>query len=365
MSPEQASAGRVDARTDVYALGCVLYEMLAGEPPYTGPTAQAVAAKRLTDPVPSIRRVREEVPESVDRATRIALAKTPADRFTTAGQFGSALAVSNTRERDGPSPGVPRMERRIARRWPVVVLGVGALIALGLTLFSRSRPPLLAADARAVMILPFRVAGADPDLSYLREGMVDLLAAKLTGDAGPRSVDSRSVISAWRRAGGSAQDDLPEEKALQVARHLGAGRLIEGSVVGAPPRLVLTASLVRVSGGRAPLSVSMEGPLDSLSVLVDRLTAGLLAGEAGETENLVNLTTTSLPHSGPTSKAGRPHRDARYTEAVQQFGRALEFDSTFALAGLGLRSAASWTPAEGEAKPRGLALCVGGARPAQ
>ena len=355
MSPEQASAGRSMAGSDVYALGCVLYEMLAGEPPYTGPTPQAVAAKRLTDPVPSIRRVREEVPESVDRAIRIALAKTPADRFATAGQFGSALAVPSARERDGSSPGVPGTERRIARRWPVAVLGVGALIALGLTLFSRSRTPLLAADERAVMILPFRVAGADPDLSYLREGMVDLLAAKLTGDAGPRSVDPRSVISAWRRAGGSAQDDLPEEKALQVARHLGAGRLIEGSVVGAPPRLVFTASFVRVSGGRAPLSVSMEGPLDSLSVLVDRLTAGLLAGEAGETENLVNLTTTSLPALRAYLEGRAAYRDARYTEAVQQFGRALEFDSTFALAGLGPSIGGRLDPRLGEAT-RGLAL---------
>ena len=100
----------------------------------------------------------------------------------------------------------------------------------------------------------------------------------------------------------------------------------------------------------------MEGPLDSLSVLVDRLTAGLLAGEAGETENLVNLTTTSLPALRAYLEGRSAYRDARYTEAVQQFGRALEFDSTFALAGLGLRSAASWTPAEGEAKPRGLAL---------
>jgi len=197
--------------------------MLAGEPPYTGPTPQAVAAKRLTDPVPSIRRVREEVPESVDRAIRIALAKTPADRFATAGQLGKALSVASARERDGSSPGVPGTERRIARRWPVAVLGVGALIALGLTVFSRSRTPLLAADERAVMILPFRVAGADPDLSYLREGMVDLLAAKLTGDGGPRSVDPRSVISAWRRAKTS---DARSTRETRIATAHGAYRAV-------------------------------------------------------------------------------------------------------------------------------------------
>jgi serine/threonine-protein kinase len=355
MSPEQASAGPVDARSDVYALGCVLYEMLAGEPPYTGPTPQAVAAKRLADPVPSIRRLREETPETVDRAIRIALAKTSADRFATAGLFGSALGLPDARERDGSSPGAPGPERRRARRLAVIVLGVAALIALGLALFSRSRPARLAADERAVMILPFRVAGADPGLGYLREGMVDLLAAKLTGDGGPRSVDPRTVISAWRRAGGSTQDDLPEGRALELARHLGAGRVIEGSVVGAPARLVLTAFLARVSGARAPLSVSMEGPLDSLSSLVDRLTARLLVGEAGEAENLANLTTTSLPALRAYLEGRAAYRGGRYSEAVQQFGRALDFDSTFALAGIGLRSAAVWTSAGDEA-PRGLAL---------
>jgi tetratricopeptide (TPR) repeat protein/predicted negative regulator of RcsB-dependent stress response len=355
MSPEQASAGQVDARSDVYALGCVLYEMLAGEPPYTGATPQAVAAKRLTDPIPSIRRLRKEIPETVDRAIRIALAKTPADRFATAAQFGSALAVPSARERDGSSPGAPGTERHRARRLAVVVLGVAALIALGLVLFGRSRPVLLAADERTVMILPFRVAGADPGLGYLREGMVDLLAAKLTGDGGPRSVDPRTVISAWRREGGSAHDDLPEERALAVARRLGAGRLIEGSVVGPPERVVLTASLVKVSGGRTPLSVSVEGPLDSLSALVDRLTARLLAGEAGEAENLANLTTTSLPALEAYLEGRAAYRSGRYIEAVQQFGRALEIDSTFALAGLGLRAAALWTSAPEEAT-RGLAL---------
>ncbi|MGH7630125.1 MAG: serine/threonine-protein kinase, partial [Gemmatimonadales bacterium] len=92
MSPEQASGERaVDARTDVYALGCVLFEMLAGEPPYTGATAQQIIVKRFTDPVPSARAVRPSVPEPMDRAIQKALAPVPADRFASAAQFAAAL----------------------------------------------------------------------------------------------------------------------------------------------------------------------------------------------------------------------------------------------------------------------------------
>src|SRR5881296_4393938 len=92
MSPEQASAEpRLDGRTDQYSLACVLYETLAGEPPYTGPTAQAIIAKRLSEPIPHLRTVRD-VPEAVERAVTKALAKAPADRYATADQFVAALA---------------------------------------------------------------------------------------------------------------------------------------------------------------------------------------------------------------------------------------------------------------------------------
>src|SRR6185503_11458075 len=82
MSPEQAAGDPdLDARSDVYSLACVLYELLAGEPPYTGPTVQAVIAKRFLEPPPSIRRARPAVPTSVERALSRALARVPADRF--------------------------------------------------------------------------------------------------------------------------------------------------------------------------------------------------------------------------------------------------------------------------------------------
>jgi len=95
MSPEQGAGERaLDGRSDVYSLACVLYEMLAGEPPFTGPTVQAIIAKRFTDPVPSARRLRETVTPSLDQAIARGLARAPADRFATTHQFAEALRTA-------------------------------------------------------------------------------------------------------------------------------------------------------------------------------------------------------------------------------------------------------------------------------
>jgi DNA-binding SARP family transcriptional activator len=95
MSPEQAAASPgIDGRSDIYSLGCVLYEMLAGEPPFSGRTTQAILARHAADPVPSLRTVRPEVPAAIERAVGRALAKAPADRFRTGAEFGDALALA-------------------------------------------------------------------------------------------------------------------------------------------------------------------------------------------------------------------------------------------------------------------------------
>ncbi len=97
MSPEQTTGeAKLDGRSDQYSLACVLYEMLAGEPPYTGPTAQAIIAKRLTEPIPHLGTVRR-VSAAVEAAVTRALAKAPADRFATAGAFVAALTAGSTR----------------------------------------------------------------------------------------------------------------------------------------------------------------------------------------------------------------------------------------------------------------------------
>ena len=99
MSPEQATANReLDARSDIYALGCVVYEMLAGEPPHTGPTTQAIIAKLMTERPVRLRTVRDTVPESIERAVMKALAKVRADRFETAADFRTALKLEHGAE---------------------------------------------------------------------------------------------------------------------------------------------------------------------------------------------------------------------------------------------------------------------------
>ena len=124
MSPEQGTEdGEVDGRSDLYALGCVGYEMLAGAPPFTGPTAQAILARHAVDPVPPIRTVRETVPPGVERAVLKALAKVPADRYAGAPEFAEALAEPS------PTPEVPSQWVRLARG-----AGIAAVASLALLL---------------------------------------------------------------------------------------------------------------------------------------------------------------------------------------------------------------------------------------
>ena len=150
-------------------------------------------------------------------------------------------------------------------------------------------------DQNLVAVLPFRVAGADPSLQYLRQGMVDLLQAKLTGSGGPRAADARSVLAAVRDAGGTESVDIPEEALAGVARRIGAGRILQGSIVGPVEHVVMNATLLDMPGGRTLAQTSVEGSKDSLFQMVDRLTAQVLALGAGAgSAQLSALTTTSL-----------------------------------------------------------------------
>jgi serine/threonine protein kinase len=128
MSPEQASGDPIDARTDIYSLGCVLYEMLAGEPLFAGPTGQAMIARRMAGAPRFLRIVRPDTPVAVDTALQRALSPEPEDRFATAAMFAGALA--------GPDPEgfTPAVRRTRTRTTLLTILAVVVLVALWLSL---------------------------------------------------------------------------------------------------------------------------------------------------------------------------------------------------------------------------------------
>jgi serine/threonine-protein kinase len=385
MSPEQATASRaLDGRSDLYAVGCVLYEMLAGQPPFTGVTAQQLLARHAMDPVPPLRTVRETVPDTLERTVTRALAKVPADRFPTAAAFAQALAEPGSSGATpastppgtpagtppgtpaGTPPGTPATAPTVptpSRTTPILerrrTLGlvVGAIVAaaavgLGVAAYLRRPRPAGVLDRTLVAVVPFRVAGAAPELSYLREGMIDLLAARLTGEGGTRAADPRSVMAAWRQTARSEADDLPQDAAIGVARQVGASRLLLGGIVGTATHVAINARLLPVASGGTGAEARVEGPTDSLPQLVDRLAAQLITEGSGSSQ-LDALVNTPLSALRLYLEGLAAQRRGNYPDAVVRFGQALDRDSTFALAGLNLASAAGWTTSPGAAR-RGL-----------
>ena len=343
MSPEQASAERdLDGRSDIYALGCVLYEMLAGQPPFTGATAQSMMARHAVDPVPSLRTGRQEIPPRVEHAVKRALAKVPSDRFSTATQFAEALTHSDSGAVTvvAAPPARKQLTRMVAAAAALTLVVIVALV------WSRrsSAPPL---DPQLMAVFPFRISGTDTSHALLREGIVDILEAKFSGSGGARVLPPRTALAAWRSATGSNREDLPDAEAGELARRLGAGNLVLGTIVATPGHLLISGSLLNSEDGKLRAEAKVEGAPDSLLSLIDQFAAQLVALGAGvRSDRLASLTSTSLPALYEYLNGKAAHRAGQWDSATRHFERALELDSTFARAALGFQSAAMWVGAD-------------------
>jgi eukaryotic-like serine/threonine-protein kinase len=343
MSPEQATASEVDARTDQYSLACVVYEMLSGEPPFTGPTPQAVIAKSLNAPRPSLRLVRESVPAGLDSAVTRAVARDPMDRFPSVAAFAEAFGRAAASVASPVASSAPGSTPRVPRRASVLI-GASILVVAGLaaTLLLRSRHEgLVAPEAEVIAVLPFRASGAG--LEVMGEGMVDLLARDLDAVGGVRTVDPRTVLSRWRRIGGGGAD---LSQALKVGREVGAGSVLTGSVVEAGGRVRLDAELRSVAG--QPLArARVDGPADSLLGLVDGLGLALLRDVWRSHEPLPNLrlgslTTSSIEALRAFLEGERFYRLSSWDSAKAAFTRAVQADTGFALAYMRLAMVLGW-----------------------
>jgi tetratricopeptide (TPR) repeat protein len=197
----------------------------------------------------------------------------------------------------------------------------------------------------AVAVMPFHVVGDGTEL--WREGMVDLLTAALNATGEFRSSDPRTVLNRWGQAA-SDPNELPEpEKAAEVAGALGASRVILGSLIRIPPNGVrLSADLYSVRWRRKEASAVVEGREDEITTLVDRLTVDLLKsvweGDAIPEFRVSAMTTASIPALRSYLEGEQAFRRSQFTEAQTAFTRAIEHDSTFAIAHYRLAQTYGW-----------------------
>src|ERR1041385_3251428 len=278
MSPEQAMADPgIDGRSDIYSLGCVLYEMLAGRPPFSGPTAQSIIARHALDEVPSLTIVRGTVPEEVEDVVLQALAKLPADRFATAGDMAEAWKELITTAGTGPRTTASRRrttQRRKARKaqagWKRYALVGGIAV------------PVLAAAAWAGVHFSHRGGqasriGTDSDpnhiavlyfddqsdgkLRALSDGLTESLIDEL-GAVKQLKITSRNGVALYKGKNVSP-DSL--QKALKV------GTIVSGSVAQSGDRLRVKVQLVDALDGSQLASRTFEKPRSDLFALQDTL----------------------------------------------------------------------------------------------
>jgi serine/threonine-protein kinase len=371
MSPEQATGDRaLDARSDVYSLASVLYEMLAGEQPYTGPTMQAILMKRLSEPVPRVRSGRPSVPEAVDAAIGRALAVVPADRYATAALFAQALDQAATTTSGStlaatvpataaasaatPAPAVTTVivPRPSHRRLAVALAALGVLAAAAVGWWILRPKPVAAASANHLAVLPFAVHGGGR-LDFLAQGMVDLLSRNLDGAGDIRSVNGATVLAAAHADGGVA--DLEEGR--RIARRLGAGLYVLGSVSAIGNQVRIEASLYDGAPAQPAMvsQASVSGDTTQLFELVDRLAADLMVrqgkGVGSRLLQTAATTTQSLPALKAYLDAEGQLRRGQFDSSLAGFQQAVQLDSTFALAYYRLAVAAAWSNRIGLIRP--------------
>jgi serine/threonine-protein kinase len=228
MSPEQAAGDpTVDGRSDLYSLGCVLYEMLAGVPPFTGPTVESLVRQHITAPAPPVTQFRPTVPVTVADAIGRALAKNPADRFNPVDQFGTALQLrTSTAAEVASSPAAAR------RHLPWIVAAAVTLVILSGVAWLGLRGGGASREA-SIAVLPLRLIAGDTSSNALALGIQAELITQLTHVRGLR-VASRGAMREY------VDSDKPER---QVAQELGVATILSGDIQRAGDQVRLTMSL--------------------------------------------------------------------------------------------------------------------------
>jgi serine/threonine protein kinase len=330
MSPEQGAAERsLDSRSDLYSLACVTYEMLVGEPPFTGPTAQVVMARRLSQPVPSARIARPQVSDAVEAALRKALAPVPADRFATTTEFAAALTAATT-------PPTPALAGSKPNRTGVAI-AVGVLLVSALGVWGWRRHAASAPTAAALpgadsglrlAVLPFRSLSKDSADAYFADGLSEEVNATLSNLGGLQVIAPTSVMP-YR-----GTTKTPAE----IAGELGVDALLEATVFKAGDSVRINVRLIDPRSQAVSWNQQYTRTMRNvLAVQGDVATqvARVLRVQLASTEarSLARPPTTN-PDAYDHYLRGLSHGEGRAAtdSAISEYERAAALDPSFAAA---------------------------------
>jgi serine/threonine-protein kinase len=331
MSPEQSVGGEVDARTDVYALACVTYELLAGAPPHGGPTPQAIITHRYREPFPSLRSRRPDLPPALEEVLGRALATDPADRYETTEAYAEALSAA------AAGAGPARAGRPPLAAAAAIALA-GGVVALGLRQLGRTSEPT-AADAVRIAVLPFENLG-DSSRAYLTDGLADGVRGRLA------AVPALQVISS-----GSTEPYRRSRKPLrEIGRELEVPYLLTARVrwiasTGGEPRMQVSPELVQAATGATRWQNPMQAGAAGASELPAAIAQAIVDALG------VPVTPTARTVLGDTARASPEAYDLylRASSLLRQYSmfqapgsvvapaiallrRAIAIDTAFALA---------------------------------
>lgn len=324
MSPEQSAGDRgVDARTDVYSLGCVVYEMLAGQPPFTGATPEALLARKSEGAVPSLKVVRDTVSARVEQTIAMSLARVPADRFETASQFADAL------DRAKAVPEAALRTRAPSHQLRLLIAGVVTAAVLAGAWWIAKRVTAPSSRTDSVAVLPFTNVGSDTADTYFADGITDELITALAKVPGLH-VAGRSSAFRFR---GKAND------AQEVGRVLNVASVLEGTVRRDGRRIRVTTQLTNLADGLVIWSESYQRELKDVFSMQDDITRAIVSALQ------VRLATGGQP-GRPSAMAAEPQAYDLYLKglyllqrrgqwipnAIAYFEQAIRKDSTFARA---------------------------------
>ena len=348
MSPEQSTGSReVDARSDVYALGCVVFEMLTGTPPFRAPTVQGLVTKHLQAPVPSARALRPDIPPGVDDVVRTALAKDPAARYPTmrdfAGALTEALDSSGT-----PTPGralapspdaAPPLAHRRRRRAAAIGIAALALTVLAFVL-GKTREP----DVPSIAVLPFANMSEDRESEYFSDGITEELTGALA-QVGRFRVTPRTTAFAHKGRTGDIQG---------IGRELGVDYIVEGSARRHRDTVRIVAALIDIETGERLLNATYNRAFESVLALqvdlaaeiAERLQRRLLPADRARIAERHTVNADAYE----SYMKGRYFFDQRTAASLAQaethFRNALRIDPMYARAHAGLAdtySILAWT----------------------